>query len=162
MSMKKCNICQREKPLDQFNVYRVYKGTPKYRGMCTSCYNKQASERPKTPEEKKRHAEKERKRRRSNPAQMMIDNAKARAKRKGIEFSLTKDDIHIPDRCPILGIPLRRGGNFLGNSPSLDRVDNTKGYTPDNIVVVSLRANKIKNDATLEELKLITEFYSNL
>jgi predicted RND superfamily exporter protein len=42
-------------------------------------------------------------------------------------------------------------------TPSLDRIDSKKGYTPDNVWVISHRANQIKNDATIEELKLITE-----
>lgn len=47
-------------------------------------------------------------------------------------------------------------------SPQLDRIDNTKGYTKDNVVVVSKRANTIKNDATVQELCKVAEFYKNL
>ena len=43
------------------------------------------------------------------------------------------------------------------NSPSLDRIDSSKGYTPDNVWVISRRANIIKHDATLEELLLISK-----
>jgi hypothetical protein len=41
------------------------------------------------------------------------------------------------------------------NSPSLDRIDNTKGYVPGNVWVISWRANDLKRNATLEELKLL-------
>jgi hypothetical protein len=36
----------------------------------------------------------------------MFHNAQHRAKRKGIPFSITIDDIVIPETCPLLGIPL--------------------------------------------------------
>lgn len=96
----------------------------------------------------------------------MLNAAKARAKSKGLEFTLTKADIKLNKKCPLLGIKIdyssdkaithgRKGRQK--NSPSLDRIDSSKGYTPDNVWVISSRANTIKNDATLEELKLITK-----
>lgn len=93
-----------------------------------------------------------------NPKQRMKDSAKQRARKKGIEFSLTIDDFDVPEICPILGIPLvfpvgdRRGPKY--NSPSLDRIDNNKGYVPDNVQVISQRANAMKHDATPNELRL--------
>ena len=48
------------------------------------------------------------------------------------------------------------------NSYSLDRIDSTKGYTIENLMVISNRANRIKNNASNEELEKINEFYSNL
>jgi hypothetical protein len=89
-------------------------------------------------------------------------SAKARATKKGLEFNITVDDIIIPKRCPVLGITLKGGvggGTVsvakLESSPTLDRVDNSKGYTPDNICVISLRANNLKRDATLYELECL-------
>lgn len=41
------------------------------------------------------------------------------------------------------------------NSPSIDRLDNTKGYVKGNINIISWRANRIKSDATLDELEKI-------
>ena len=43
-------------------------------------------------------------------------------------------------------------------SPTLERLDNTKGYVKENICVISHRANKLKGNATLFELKAIAEF----
>ena len=43
-------------------------------------------------------------------------------------------------------------------SPSLDRIDPNRGYTKDNIIVMSYRANRIKNDATKEEIKKLAEW----
>jgi hypothetical protein len=43
------------------------------------------------------------------------------------------------------------------NSYSLDRIDSSKGYVKGNIWVISLRANRIKNDSTPQELRLIAD-----
>ncbi len=46
---------------------------------------------------------------------------KSRAKKKGIEFNLTRDDIQLPDKCPIFGTPLVKGvGRLTNDSPSID------------------------------------------
>ena len=93
-----------------------------------------------------------------NKNHIMLYGAKQRAKRDGLECTITLADIIMPPACPLLGIPLaygqRRGGAVNG-SPTLDRIDNSKGYVPGNVWVISYRANKIKNDATLEELFLL-------
>ena len=68
------------------------------------------------------------------------------------------EDIVIPETCPLLGIPLVSTNNKRDpRNPSLDQIDPGKGYTPDNIWVVSSRANWIKSDATLQELKTLVE-----
>lgn len=84
----------------------------------------------------------------------MLNNARERAKRRGLDFAITVADVVIPERCPLLGISLRRGTAVVGDrSPSLDRKDPALGYLPGNVWVISHRANTIKQDATLEELK---------
>jgi hypothetical protein len=40
---------------------------------------------------------------------------------------------------------------------SLDRIDSSKGYIKGNVWVISLRANRIKNDSTPQELRLIAD-----
>jgi hypothetical protein len=92
----------------------------------------------------------------NNPLKLIIKDVKKRAKLKGLEFSLTHEDISIPDVCPILDIPLFRGkGKQTANSPSIDRIDSTKGYTKDNIQIISTKANTIKSNATFSELVLV-------
>jgi len=88
-----------------------------------------------------------------------------RAKKRNLPFDLDKDwlDKNTPDTCPALGIPLifnPRYGNHSFNCPSIDRIDNSKGYTKDNCVVVSKKANTIKNMSTISELKMVADFYS--
>ena len=83
--------------------------------------------------------------------------ARARAKINGLEFSIAQSDIAIPKFCPVLNTPIDL--ETIGqtpNSPSVDRIDNAKGYIPGNVVVISWRANRLKSDSTLDELhKLI-------
>ena len=89
------------------------------------------------------------------PEWKMHQRAKQRCKVSGREFSISVDDIVIPDTCPILGIKLNMNSGKSGayrNSPSLDRKDNNKGYTKDNIQVISQLANAMKCHATNEEL----------
>lgn len=93
----------------------------------------------------------------------MFYRAKKRAENKKIEFSICLEDIVIPEKCPILGIDLLK--TVTGkkeNSPSLDRKDSSVGYTKDNIVVVSNRANRIKSDATVDEIEKIFKYMKGI
>lgn len=84
----------------------------------------------------------------------MLAGARRRASLKGIDFNITEDDIVIPSICPILEVPLIIGTkDNYEYSPSLDRIDNSKGYIKGNIQVISKKANSMKNSATLGELK---------
>ncbi len=91
--------------------------------------------------------------------------AKRRAKEKGLDFSLAVEDIIIPEYCPVLGIKLKPGigigavgASKKACSPTIDRIDNSKGYTKENIKVISYRANLLKRDATLEEMRSIADY----
>lgn len=90
----------------------------------------------------------------------MLNAARSRAKKRGVPFSITADDISIPSHCPILSLPLVQGSG--DGSPSLDRIKPELGYVPGNVIVVSNRANRIKNDATPQELYALAEFYLDL
>lgn len=101
-------------------------------------------------------------RERANPEKRLYNAAKYRSSKNGLEFNISLSDIKIPDVCPVLGIPLVQGNEEFNNSPSLDRIDSTKGYIVGNIQVISQRANTIKRDATLEELKLLVKHLETL
>jgi hypothetical protein len=68
--------------------------------------------------------------------------------------------------CPLLGIELTYkscGNNRTpDNYATLDRIDSTKGYVPGNVQILSFRANTLKGDATLEELKLVIKNWENM
>lgn len=93
--------------------------------------------------------------------QRLIYAAKARAKKKGLDFDLTIEDISIPTHCPILHIELSRGTKESKDSaPSLDRINPKRGYIKGNVQVISWRANRIKNDASREEVALLLEWFN--
>lgn len=84
---------------------------------------------------------------------MLFNSAKQRAIKKNILFNISKEDIQIPFICPILGIELELYNKKISdNSPSIDRIDNDKGYIKNNIHIISFRANRIKNDASRDEM----------
>lgn len=90
---------------------------------------------------------------------IVFKNTKRRAKVKGIEFTITPDDIIVPSHCPIFGTKLAICTGKNGpNSPSIDRIDSTKGYIPSNVTIISHRANTIKNSGTADEHQLITDW----
>ena len=100
-----------------------------------------------------------RRRRKIDPIGPMINDARKRAERKGIDFDLDQSDLIVPPTCPVLGIELFvSGGKRTANSPSLDRIDNSRGYIKSNVRVISFRANALKNDATIEELEKIVNY----
>lgn len=93
-----------------------------------------------------------------DPRYKMLSSAKLRAKAAGRECTVALEDIVIPEFCPLLGVKIITGTRQVKtNSPTLDRKDSAKGYTPDNIWVISWRANRIKSDSTLEEMKLLVK-----
>jgi hypothetical protein len=95
----------------------------------------------------------------SHKDKLWIGAAKQRAKEKGLDFSINEDDVVVPEFCPILGIPLFRiGKKHSDNSPSIDRIDSTKGYIKGNVQVLSHKANILKNSATLSELIFLGEW----
>ena len=95
----------------------------------------------------------------------IIRNSKYCAKRRNIEFSIRYTDFELPELCPILGIKLEYGAGHDGNAPqhaTLDRIDNTKGYVPGNVMIVSRLANAMKNEASFNQLQTFITNYSYL
>jgi hypothetical protein len=90
-----------------------------------------------------------------NPERVLYSAAKVRAKKLDLDFDLEKSDIVIPELCPILQVPMVKGGKY---APSLDRLDNSKGYVKGNVWVISRKANTMKSDATQAELKCFAEW----
>ena len=91
---------------------------------------------------------------------IMYHGAKYRAKKQKFPFSITYEDIIVPELCPVLGIKIRKSNDGLvkPSSPTLDKLVPKKGYTKDNIVVMSHRANTIKSDGKLAEFEKILKF----
>lgn len=89
----------------------------------------------------------------------LYSNAKKRAKKLGVEFTITRDDIPLVHTCPILNIPLNKNiGRQNDDSYSLDRVDNNRGYIPGNVRVISWRANFIKNNLSQQQAEKLLAY----
>ncbi len=82
----------------------------------------------------------------------MISQSRASAKKRGIEFSLVPADVFVPEYCPVLGLKLERGiWRVQDASPTIDRLDSSKGYVRGNVAVISHRANSIKSVGNADE-----------
>tara|TARA_S200002703_G_C3709098_1_gene217781 strand:+ start:292 stop:618 length:327 start_codon:yes stop_codon:yes gene_type:complete len=91
----------------------------------------------------------------------MWDLARQRAAKKGMEFTIAIEDVEKVDTdiCPLLDIPIKRyptvpNRKYTVNpdAKSLDRIDSSKGYTPDNIRVISWAANRMLGNFNLFDL----------
>lgn len=180
--MKECSKCTKEKLESEFYIITSkQRRAPYLNSICKDCVKEQNSarkfrkgyrERENQLNRLKREADplwsnKEKLRmsdfNKRHPASSMYYNAKRRAKNKGIEFSIDITDIVIPKMCPYLEIVLIKGtkGKYE-NTPSLDRIDNSKGYTKDNILVVSKKGNSMKNSASPSELATFCKNISDI
>lgn len=91
----------------------------------------------------------------------ILRDVKYRCKKKGIPFDLTLEDLDvIPDFCPVLGTEINyKGGRKLCIcSPSIDRLIPEMGYVKANCRIISYRANRIKSDASLDDLYAVIDY----
>ena len=156
--MKRCPHCEQLLPVVNFSKSKT--SANGYRSWCKNCINSSRDTEENKAKCKQYYETKGRELMRSykesNIQLYLWKSARARAKQKGLEFSIDVEDIIVPEVCPILGIKMcYNRGDKKDNSYSLDRIDSTKGYTKGNIWVISLKANRIKNDSTPYELRLI-------
>ena len=171
LTTKRCPICGRELPLSCFN-----KGNCKYgkSNRCKECERdiqndpvrrlrrqELRRERRKNAEYRKHSCEIDALTRHSNPISLkksLLRSAKQRAKAKGLDFNITIDDFELPTICPLLDITLSSEYKQASdNSYSLDRIDSSKGYIKGNVWVISNKANRMKSNATLQELELLVK-----
>ena len=92
------------------------------------------------------------------PEYAMWSSAKHRAKVKNVPFSIEPSDIKIPEFCPVFGTKIEYGrckvkGKTRANAASLDRIIPELGYVKGNVRVISYRANTMKSNASLEDIK---------
>lgn len=111
--------------------------------------------RPHYLQNKEQHHQRAKKHHRENLERQLWRSAKFRAEKSELEFDIEISDVVIPAVCPILQTPFVIG---TMSAASIDRIDNTKGYIKGNIQVVSRRANTMKGDCDLDQLKLFAEW----
>lgn len=144
--------------------------------VCVKCDNERCREARVSNPEKVQKRERDSKRRvrtalSSDPhsrensikiARRFISYIKTRALIRNLEFSLKPEDLlPFPKHCPVLGIPLTYLGSknkSRDDAASIDRIDSNGGYVPENVQIISWRANHIKNDATIKELEAVLKY----
>jgi len=132
---------------ERANKLRREKGWTEQRSLSGKTYR--AANRDRLVQQNREWAE-------TNIARLMWLSAKRRAKKYNVPFGLAPEDIIIPKVCPALGMPLKRGiGSSHDASPTLDRVIPAAGYVKGNVVVISSLANRIKTNATKEQLERV-------
>lgn len=154
---KPCGRCRETLPLDRFwrNKARP-DGRYEWCKDCAKGYHGAARRRGYA------------RRKASDPVGLWVRSACARVRRRaadlGVAFDLDEDHLlgSLPARCPALGLSLDYATErtLHDGSASLDRIRPDGGYTRENVVVVSWKANRIKNDASLRELGLVLDWMS--
>lgn len=147
--LKTCVKCGEEKLEDEFRSYVEKRFSPPkiyISRECRSCYHKRMRGYNKRP--KKR-------------IQRMVWDMLRNAKKKNLDCTITFEDIiNLYDeqggKCALTGYDMTLGSSDdvieKQYAASPDRIDNDRGYTADNVWLVTARANSLKSDMTLEEL----------
>jgi len=89
--------------------------------------------------------------------QLTHQRCKQRAKKDSVPFDIDANYLISiypkNNKCPVLGIKMQFGGDDIQISPSVDKIVPEKGYVKGNVVWMSYRANSLKTDASIDELK---------
>ena len=92
---------------------------------------------------------------------------RAGARVRGIPFSITEEDLDMPEFCPILGVKIlydrskrlaKRSKGTHNHAPSVDRINSSLGYVKGNVAIVSMKANRIKNEGTIDEHQKVIDY----
>lgn len=154
-----CRVCKQAKSLKLFPYRGHTKNNKETR--CKNCYNQSCDDKVEqhTP---RQHA--------AVMIQISKDSAKKRGQRGRLdceEHTITTDDImklkeKQDNKCVYSGLELV-WKRHSPNKASIDRIDSTKGYTPNNIQLVTKLVNQAKNNLTHDEfVNLISAIYKNL
>lgn len=160
MEGKKCRVCDCSLGQGNFSWYRA----KNYIWVCDDCNRKQKAEearrlRARNPKlNKLRNMAHKDSLRKNNPVKyttmQMLASSKKRAKSLGMDHDLDRLFLEsiAPKKCPVFGFDLKYGGGSRSNeSSALDRIDSTKGYTKDNVQIISFLANLMKSSASVDQ-----------
>lgn len=163
--LKHCPRCQEDKPIGEFAQYTG----GKERWICKDCfkkYRKNARSEYRETHGNKKFIKSSYTHKYSDLQRYLFKKAKSRAKKYNLEFDLILEDIVIPEYCPIFKTKIigkiefdglgGKGRNY--NGPSMDRIENHKGYIKSNIVICSWKANYFKGMMSYKEIKAWYKF----
>tara|TARA_R110002096_G_scaffold152150_1_gene315103 strand:- start:378 stop:857 length:480 start_codon:yes stop_codon:yes gene_type:complete len=153
--MKICSTCGESKELSEFHRKRKAKDGLSY--TCKSCVKERNNLRYS--KDKDKFQQQVARYRKTSPANILLSQAKLRARKGNYPFNLTLEDINIPTHCPVYPwIALEVGGKDINTSPSIDKYIPKLGYVKGNICVISHRANTHKSDSTRQEIELLLQW----
>ena len=141
--IKRCNKCGKPKPITDFYQHKFSSGG--HMPHCKACHKLFPSQN------------------RNDPRNRLWMSSYVSSRARGIEHTIKPSDIILPSVCKYLGIKLdyrlasERGRLRSWNAPSIDRIDPARGYVPGNVQVISDLANRMKSDATVEQLIAFAE-----
>ena len=155
IEIRKCINCGKEFIINTSKIRQTHR----QKCFCDSCIKSLSNWERKSirmkifPSERDKYLHQKRDEFLRNYIKQILHRTKLRAKKRNLDFNIDESDIIIPSKCPILEVPLVIGtkGSYE-YSPSIDRIDNNKGYIKGNIQIISKKANSMKNSATTEEL----------
>lgn len=158
---KYCPRCKEIKNISEFGFEKRAKDGLRY--YCKKCNNAYSIRYYSEPNHKINRNNFWKNSRRKDPRKHLLALAKKRSKANEMVCNIELSDIFIPKVCPILGLEIQiADGNPNDCSPSIDRINNSRGYEKDNIIVVSKRVNTIKNSASLDEMKLVFDNFNSI
>ena len=138
-----CKDCMTERPLRDF--YR-HPNSAEFRKICKPCSRQKEKERAAARRTYK--AEKAKEYRKKYRGRELLRMARQRAEKKGLSFTLEEapiQDVIDVGVCELTGIPFSLDGGKTWDSPSIDRIDSSKGYTRNNVRVVLHCLNVMAN-----------------
>jgi hypothetical protein len=153
-SQKRWNKNNREK-VNEYQRYYRSQNNEKLKQAYTTSYEKNKEER--TLYRRERHE--------ASPWHTMSTVSKRRAREQGVLHTINASYLQsiwpANNSCPVFNIPftISKKGESRDCSPSLDRIIPNLGYVQGNVVIVSLKANRMKNNGSLEDLRKVLHFY---
>ncbi len=144
-----CKKCGISKPFSEFYKSKLWLSG--YRTTCKVCVRSQETARKKLAEVKTKNSETHCRYRRTHRAKVLVNLARHRAKIKEIPFEIDAQgegrlqQVIDAGLCQLTGIPFNLDDGKTWDSPSLDRIDNSKGYSLENVRVVLYCVNVMAN-----------------
>lgn len=141
MYYKKCKTCEKTK--DETNFHKSPTNRDGLNSHCSECRSKASAKSYK-----------------KDWFQKTCNLKKSYCKTRNIPFDLDKEYLESiwTERCPVFNRPFVRHDKKNDMCPAIDRLDPSKGYTKGNVKFISARANRIKYDASVEELKQVLAY----